>query len=136
MRRTVAVFAVLREHLAAQLTEIELCRTRLAAVLEPLRAEEPVEPSADDWLLPPHCTSLADAARALAITADDVRELDERVQYLLTESAGGLARACLTGTDLPRLLGPMSGRVRGKNAGGTAASDCGRGGISRSASRR
>jgi hypothetical protein len=107
MRRTKVVFAVLREHLAAQLREIELCRARLATVVGPLKIQEPIDGSPDDWLLPPHRTTLADAACGVAITADDLRDLDERVQYRLSEVAGGLARACLTSSDLPRLLEPL-----------------------------
>jgi hypothetical protein len=106
MRHTKAVFAMLREHLASQLKEIGLCRERLISVLETLRIEETIDPLPDNWMLPPPCNTLADSARGLAITAEDVLGLDDFLQPRLNEMVGGLARACLTSLDLSGSLGP------------------------------
>jgi serine/threonine protein kinase len=105
MRQVAAVYAVLRGQVADELAEVGLCRTRLVAVLDALRVEQTATAPAG-LLLPPGCATVAEAASQLMTGAEDVRDLDRRAQQYLTDTVGGLARACLTTVDLPRTLGP------------------------------
>jgi hypothetical protein len=104
LRQIAAVYVALRRQLADQIAELGLCRTRLVAMLDAVKAPAP-DPTPSNWLLPPGCATVVDAAERLA-HPDDVRELDRRAQHHLQESAGGLARACLTAGDLSKALGP------------------------------
>jgi hypothetical protein len=106
VQQVAAIFTTLRGQLADQLAEIEICRKRLGVALESLRGERRPDPSDSGWLLPSGCGSIADAAGQIAIGADDLRELDRRIQGRLIDTAGGLARACLTDADLSQTLGP------------------------------
>jgi hypothetical protein len=105
LRQVAAVYTALRPQMADQVGEVALCRTRLTAALENLRRPL-ADPSPTGLLLPPGCTTVAEAADRIAIGADDVRELDRRAQQYLQDSTGGLARLCLTATDLSRTLAP------------------------------
>jgi eukaryotic-like serine/threonine-protein kinase len=107
MRQVAAIYGVLRSQIADQLAEIGLCRTRLAAVSAALRAEGQDEKPTSGLLLPPDCSTAADAANQIEIGADDLRELDRAVQRHLSDTAGGLARTCLTNEDLSQSLGPV-----------------------------
>jgi hypothetical protein len=107
LRQVAAVYAALRRQLADQLAELGLCRTRLAAVQETIRSDSgwPATQSGG-LLLPPGCKSIAEAADRVPVEADDLRELDRRAQRHLHDTAGGLTRACLSVSDLPRTLAP------------------------------
>jgi hypothetical protein len=104
LRQVAAVYAALRRQLTDQVAELGLCRSRLAAVVEGLRSTR-AEPATSNLLLPPGCATVTEAA-ARVTHADDVRELDRQAQRHLQDSAGGLARACLTAGDLPKTLAP------------------------------
>ncbi len=105
LRQVAAMYGVLRGQVADQFAEIGLCRERLVAVLGALRVEEAVD-QPTGLLLPPGCATIADAAGRFISEVEDVRDLDRRAQQHLADTAGGLARSCLTTADLPRTLGP------------------------------
>jgi hypothetical protein len=106
MRQVAAVYAVLRGQVADELAEVGLCRTRLVAVLDALRADEPDCPPPAGLLLPLGCATVPAAAGRLVTGNEDMRDLDRRAEQHLTDTAGGLARACLTAADLPQTLCP------------------------------
>jgi hypothetical protein len=101
LRQVAAVYAALRVQLTHALDEISLCRQHLLARARILRTEDEhdrVTGVVAGYLLPPDCSSIDEAADRLvaAITVDERRELDHRVQEHLESEFGGLATACLT----------------------------------------
>jgi serine/threonine protein kinase len=105
MHEMANIYGRLRRNLADQLAELALCRTRLVAVRDGLKKNEPGDTITAVLLLPAECQTITEAAAGISITTDDLSELDKRMQNQLLESVGGLARACLAGSDLPRTLG-------------------------------
>jgi serine/threonine protein kinase len=113
-RQVAAIYRALRSQLTDELNEVGLCRALLSRVLATLKARDESDRAGDaptdaaGWLLPDGCKTLDEAVEQLlaGITRDDLRELDRRAQQMMQARAGGLARACLTATDLPQTLGP------------------------------
>jgi len=72
-----------------------------------LQCDDGADLCSAERLLPTGCATVAEAAARILSGTDDVSDLDRVIQQRLSDTAGGLARICLTANDLPSLLGPM-----------------------------
>ncbi len=115
LQRVNTLYLSLRGQMSDQLREVDYCRARLNELLsllaEPNGTALPAGGKATAWrcLLPPGCRTFEDGIRRLerAVTADELVELDRRVQPLLRKRFKALVQVCMTSGTVLRTLAPM-----------------------------
>ena len=134
LQRVFAAYVSLRGALSDQLREVNYCRERLLEMRRRL-AEAPAENlSLTDTmltraLLPDGCRTLAESVEAMRqrFSAEDVNELDRRVQQFITQDFSSLAHLCLGSAnrlkELERAMVRMAADFVGGRIGNTQVTD-------------
>jgi hypothetical protein len=120
LRRVSGFYVGLRGQLSDQLREVDFCRARLGELLEVLSGKRAAgaavppppttgrSPVAGRYLLPAGCRNLEDAVRQIetGVTAEQLQELDRKVQALLRRQFKALVYVCMTSSNVLRNLAP------------------------------
>jgi len=107
-RQIVAICQALCNGLTEQLHQINFCRQRLDSFGQSFRTNAQAPPASPNYLLPAACPTPEEAVQKLlsAVSADDVRELDRRMQKMVQTQFVTLANICLSTSNLLGNLEP------------------------------
>jgi hypothetical protein len=106
LRQMIQISISLRGGLSEQVREIHFVRNRLTELVRAFEGREAPGRSSDPapgmCLLPSGCRSVADATQRLqeSLTPPDIKDLDQRIQALVTEQYTSLVNVCLASGNL------------------------------------
>ena len=110
LRRVITILTSLRGNCPEYLREFGYCRARLLDLVKafatPLPVQKALELGPGHDLFPPGCSNLTDTVAKFLdqLTADDLVEIDQRIQKLLRRKFTALVHVCTTAANVLRIV--------------------------------